>query len=372
MGNSDTAARAAFQELLATLHDVEARYCGEEWGLADANDTADCIRSVMHTLEGALALMFETDPERPFFRPIVTRTRKMLGDNPDAIYYTAPVRADRAYRVRGNTAGAVYLSFTVELHDDEGGYSTQTSGVLRDSDFDIDANGDFELVFGGPARDRNWLALPPGAGEIVVRCYFEEPFPAAADPTRVVPLHVDPLDATGPPDPWSDASVAAGIRRVTNFVRGRTLEQPKMGERVQPEWVSTTPNRFNKPDHPGELGFSAFDAVYAMAPYLLGPDEALVVTGRWPNGRFANVALWNRFLQTFDYAHRPVSRNRANTTLEADGSFRLVVAHEDPGVPNWIDTEGRPFGMMFFRFFLPEEEVETPQCEVVPFADLRR
>jgi len=110
--------------------------------------------------------------------------------------------------------------------------------------------------------------------------------------------------------------------------------------------------------------------VYAMAPYFLNDGEALIVRGRWPACRFANVALWNRFLQTYDYAHRPAGRNRANTTLEPDGTFRLVLAADDPGVPNWIDTEGRPFGMMFFRFFLPEEEVETPRCEVVKLADL--
>ena len=53
------------------------------------------------------------------------------------------------------------------------------------------------------------------------------------------------------------------------------------------------------------------------------------------------------------------------------GSFRMVIAHEDPGVPNWIDTEGRPFGMVFWRFFLPEGDVDTPKADVVKLADLR-
>jgi hypothetical protein len=48
-----------------------------------------------------------------------------------------------------------------------------------------------------------------------------------------------------------------------------------------------------------------------------------------------------------------------------------VIAHEDPGVPNWIDTEKRSFGMVFWRFFLPEGDIETPQARVVRFADLR-
>jgi len=39
-------------------------------------------------------------------------------------------------------------------------------------------------------------------------------------------------------------------------------------------------------------------------------------------------------------------------------------------VPNWIDTRPRP-RTVFFRFFLPEEDVVTPVAEVVKLADLR-
>ena len=73
-----------------------------------------------------------------------------------------------------------------------------------------------------------------------------------------------------------------------------------------------------------------------------------------------------------DYANRPVSRNRAQTKLEPDGTFRMVLAHGTRGVPNWIDTEGRAFGLVFWRFFLAEGEVETPRAEVVKFAEVAR
>jgi hypothetical protein len=56
--------------------------------------------------------------------------------------------------------------------------------------------------------------------------------------------------------------------------------------------------------------------------------------------------------------------------LEPDGTFRAVIAHRDPGVPNWLDTEGRPFGLVFWRFFLPEGPIDTPQAEVVPVDSL--
>jgi hypothetical protein len=370
MSTAEPASRRALRELIELLQEVDERYLGEEWSAPAFGDLPDGYRSVANMLEGGLYLMFDTDPQRPFFRPIVSRTRKMLGDNPDALYYTAPVRDDLAYRVTGNTAGSVYLSFTVEVNTAEGGYSTQTAGVLRDSDFDIAPDGSFEVFFGGEARDRNWLALAPGASELIVRCYFEEAAPVAADPNRQVPLWIAPLEPAAVPARWDDESVAAAWRRVVRFVRGRTLDQPKPGEREQPTWVSTTPNEFPTPELPGAFAFAAADAAYTMAPYALGPEEALVISGRWPKCRFANVCVWNRYLQTYDYAHRPVSRNRANTTLEPDGTFRMVIAHEDPGVGNWIDTEGRPFGMVFWRFFLPEEDPEAPKAEVVKLADL--
>ena len=59
-------------------------------------------------------------------------------------------------------------------------------------------------------------------------------------------------------------------------------------------------------------------------------------------------------------------------TLEADGSFRMILAHEDPGLPNWIDTEGRPTGTVFWRYFLPVGDIDTPQATVVKFADLKK
>jgi hypothetical protein len=165
--------------------------------------------------------------------------------------------------------------------------------------------------------------------------------------------------------------VSAGIRRVCNMVRSRTLDMPLMAKVEQPPFVSIVPNGFPKPVPPGQYGLAAFDAHYSMAPYLLGPDEALVIKGRWPTCRFGNVCLWNRFQQTYDYANRTVSLNRTQAEADEEGRFTMIIAHEDPGLPNWLDSEGKPFGMVFWRFFLVEGEVETPTAEVVKLAEIR-
>ena len=130
MTEPELESRRALHELIALLQEIDERYLGDEWGSAGFGDTVDGFRSVANMIEGGFFLAFDSDPERPFFRPIVSRSRKMLGDNPDALYYTAPVRSDRSYRVTGNLAGSVYLSFTVERGSADGGYSTETAGVL--------------------------------------------------------------------------------------------------------------------------------------------------------------------------------------------------------------------------------------------------
>jgi hypothetical protein len=105
----------------------------------------------------------------------------------------------------------------------------------------------------------------------------------------------------------------------------------------------------------GSDSWGAVDIAYSMGPFQLGPEEALLMEGRFPPCAFANVVLWNKQLAALEYRDRRVSLNRVQTKLEPDGSFRMVIAHRDPGVPNWLDTEGHRDGTVFWRFLLPEE-----------------
>ena len=416
----DTESRRALHELIDLLGEVDRRWVSPEWNLHTADDVVGAHRALMHYLQWGLVGLFERDPAAPRFHRIVAPDRKLLGDNPDAVYFDAPISADHAYRVTGETKGATYVSITVESGEAWGSMDNQVVGVLNDTSFDIDADGRFEILVGGEPRQRNWLALPEGAGSISTRHYFEDATHAAADPARVptmrievvpggipatadgipatatadvipaaadvipaaadvipatadvspAPATADVIPAAAPPPRPSDATVAAGIRRVAALVRELTVDRPPTGQSQPRSWISRVPNEFPPPGKPGDLGLAAFDAAYAMAPFLIGPDEALVIRARWPQCRYANVCLWNRHLQTFDYASRSISLNRAQTVADADGRFTAVIAHTDPGTPNWLDTEGRPFGIVYWRFMLPEGEIETPQAELVPLSEL--
>jgi hypothetical protein len=131
-------------------------------------------------------------------------------------------------------------------------------------------------------------------------------------------------------------------------------------------------NSFTAPGQwASESGYGNMQAHYCAAPFVLRPDEALVIEGELPQCRFANVMLWNRFMQTLDYTRRQISLNRSQMHFRPDGRYRVVVAGSDPGVPGWIDTEGRASGLVYWRFLLARGVVPTPVGRVVAIDGLR-
>lgn len=371
------ASDAAFDRLLATIAETRAAYLGQDREFMatgtpgmNSHDKALGNRFLLHVLLQALMLELESDPKHPWLQSQVTPWVKLGGDNADAIYHATPVDGSQRYRVVGETAGAVYTSITVEAGGERAGYAGRIAGVINDTQYDVDADGRFEVFLGGPPRERNWIALPADASRISVRHYFEDDPPAASVMHKRVPISIESLDRVPPPRAPNDDSIAAAIARVERHFRSRTIDQP-MPDPL-PTWLSLTPNVIEAPLEPGTMAYAAKDAAYTQAPWAIEEDEALVLTGRWPAGRFGNVTLWNRYIQSFDYRTRNISLNRKQTVLEPDGSFRIIVAHQDPGLPNWLDTGGATRGVMFWRFMLPEGEIVTPVAKVVEFEELSR
>ena len=340
MNPPETESRKAFHELLDLLRELGDRYAGPEWLVQEPDDVGEALRAILHMLEASLLTRMESSPEHPWLREFPLPTRKFLGDNSDAIYYETAISPAHRYRLRGNMAGAAYVSITVEAGAPDGGFSQKTAGVINDTQFDVAEDGSFEIRIGGPPEERNWLELAPDGCRIVTRHYYEDDVPAAMTP-RHIDFQIEVLDPAGPPEPPNDANVADAIRRVAHFMKTSILDMGPPPRENQPPFVSRVPNEFPEPVKPGDFGLAAADAAYSMAPFLIPPGQALVITGRWPEDcRSANVCLWNRHMQTLDYLNRPVSLNRRQTKPESDGSFRIVVAPEDPGVPNWLDNRG--------------------------------
>ena len=176
------------------------------------------------------------------------------------------------------------------------------------------------------------------------------------------------MENPGPAAPMDDAGIAQGIERVVNFVRGATIDFPDLPPEVMPAWVSNEVNCFDQSAYDEsntEIGYAAKDNAYLQARYKIGLDQALIMRGRFPRCRFANVVLWNHRLQTPPYRYRQVSLNRRQTKMTPDGHFEMVIAHRDPGRSNWLDAAGLTTGMIFWRFLLPEQNASAIETELV-------
>jgi hypothetical protein len=75
-------------------------------------------------------------------------------------------------------------------------------------------------------------------------------------------------------------------------------------------------------------------------------------------------------MESLDYRYYRITINKHTARYEDDGSLRIVVAHEDPGHPNWIETAAHHQGTMCFRWIRADEHPQ-PATRVVKLSELR-
>jgi hypothetical protein len=367
----------AFKTFLDTLREAAETYLGAERGLVKNVDVAEGYRYLLHLISAGIDFYLEGDPEHPEFICMVSPNRKLGGDNPDAIYHFTRIRGDRTYRITGRKGRECYLSFTIHGRVSEDKLGMAAEPVLadvNDRNMKVAADGSFEIVLSPHEHAGNWIKLEPSAAAVIVRHYFELDHTVADDPTIKIELGIEPVDSPGMRSTADDENMARRIKDVAAFVRGGSIEMIDMSSIPVP-FVSRVPNELPQPSgfrSSGQAAWGAVDIAYAMAPFCVGPDEALVMEGTLPNCAFANVVLWNKHMQTFEFRGRRVSLNRKQMVFEADGSYRIVIAHRDPGVPNWLDTEGHTDGTIFWRLLLPEGEAAKPKCTLVKVAEISK
>jgi len=303
----------------------------------------------------------------------------------------------------------VYFSYTVYTHSRGGGWA---QNVLSETGYPRSSVSGLAVT---PAKDgkykifvcstkpatllpnEQWLEIPAeaNAGEVSVlaRHYFEGKTSIQVYPGRqqsdvdvtitTVERKGEPPRSPYPPIP-SDENVAQRIDFLSNFLIDHTIVNAPGGEKSKepghriPEWYSIVNNVVGKPDKfiGSSSGAGAPDVDYAAGPWKLAPDEALIIQGKFPTKQdciFANVLLLNKFLQSLDYQHgRKQHYNRAQIKgMGKDGSYTMVLAHADPGAEyNWLDTEGRETGIVFFRYFLSTVEVAQATTKLIKFSEL--
>lgn len=349
---------AAFKELIDLIRDSDALFLEGPRAVDDAS-VLEGYRWLTEILSVALDCYLWADEARPTIVPIVGPTRKFGGDNADAMYTFAPLHPERSYRIRGVRGDACYLSLSVYGGPRDGRWSDRIVATLNDRAIQFEPDGSFEVRLSKHEQPGNWIRLDPDSVCVVTRDYLVHPKAG-----RPASFAIECLDEVPPPR-LSDEDLARRFQAAANFIRDMLkitplpLDRSKLNQIEEPYPV---PQR--------TYGWAAADAAYAMGSFELAENEALLIEGRAPRCVFWNVCLWNPYLQTYDYRYEQVTLNGGQVAYEPDGSYRIVIAARDPGVPNWISTADHPRGRIWFRWFLPESPPPRPQATVVPLAQL--
>lgn len=346
----------AFAELLDEVRAVEHKLLDARPAL-DEPDLLDGYRLAFSLLRVAVDAYVWGDRDKPILVDVTGPYLKWGGDNSDAFYQLAPLYPDRTYRVTGNRGDAVYLSMTVYGGPGDGRYSNRIVGTMNDRTLSFDAEGNFEFVLSPDPQAGSWLKLDSDAEFALTRDYLADP-----ETDRRPTWKIQAVDPPGR-RPDSAADLAARLRSAKAWLH---------------EQVSFLPTRIEPPNEILEpfpvlgnaYGWSAADASYAMGAYELRSDQALIVEGTSPDCVFWNLCLWNPFLHTYDYTYERVTINSRHVSYEPDGSWRIVISEQNPGHPNWVSTAGRPTGLIWLRWFLPEQTPARPTCRVVDLAEV--
>lgn len=352
----------AWNEMVEGLRAAGERLAADTAGL-DPMERADGVRALLRALNNQLA-RFEVDRDRPELVPFNGWREKFLMDNPDFRYWVADIRDDRRYRITGNRGDASYVSLTA--YAGSGAVDAAATARLDSDSLTFGADGSFSVTV---ARQRpadttdDWLPLPEGATAVWVRHFHTD-----VRHDQHGHCAIEPLDPPAPPPPIDPDRFAKHLRRLgsampfiaSTFAGAARAEAP-------------TPNQVRHwSEMAGGAVYTEPGIHYLRGSWVLEPGQALLIEGAAPPCRYWNVLLYSRFLNSLDHRWRPVSRTGATASL-ADGRYRFALAAEDPGVPglDWLDTEGRPFGIVVLRFLQPESEPATPTATVAPLADLR-
>lgn len=310
---------------------------------------------------GLEAFVEHADPKAPVLHRVVHETVKMGADNPDNFYQTACISGAYEYVIRGKRNTIKYLSFGTQIgHYGQGG-GMPPSGYIEASDIEINEDGTFELYLSCEKKNKNWLPMKPETGNLVVRQTFLD-----RDTEIPADLDIELVGSDQEPSVVTPKMIDDGLKSASTLVAGASLLFAK--------WARDFKKHSNElPMFDPEVSNAAGgdpNIIYYHSHWALAPDEALVIEAMPPECEHWNFQLNNYWMESLDYRHYQIHTNKHLATYESDGSVRIVVAHQDPGLPNWINTTGHDSGTMCFRWIIAKDSPQ-PRTRVVKLSELK-
>lgn len=109
------------------------------------------------------------------------------------------------------------------------------------------------------------------------------------------------------------------------------------------------PNTIQGPDNTGEIGGMVTQKIL-RGRLDMEDDEAYVLTLHPGGSEYWVLVLYDWWLMSGDFWNRTSSLNTDQSVPNADGTYTYVFSIRDPGVHNWMDTEGLHHSLFMNRF----------------------
>lgn len=325
-------------------------------------EQAEAYRHIARALINSMVEGVLVDPDFPYFHEIGPFTKVGM-DNSDQRYLSAILHGEAVYRVRGERGSSRRLDFSVYGQDP----LSDTVASLDVSQLTLGDDGAFELYLGGPPRDTNWMPLMPGPNRLLVRQIF-------SDWTTEQPgdMAIDRIDAGRPDYPVIDRDVMASrFAQAAQLFTGTVERWPEYSRTRFDALVPA--NTLTPPRTVGDTG-GLEGRLMVGGHYRLQEDEALVIKARPTTADYQGIQLGHHWWESLDYGNRQTSLTLDQAHVSSDGAIYFVIAHGDPGAPNWLDTEGFSRGVILMRYDgLPVPELpaeQHPAAQRVPLAQV--
>lgn len=333
----------------------------------------DGMRYLSQQISFALDTNLEyNDPLHPQFYRLFGPTRKQGGDNPDCVYLSARIDGGKTYRVTGNFGDAHYVVFTTLIPNAavpaSHGYMGIRDGILVGRDAKKEWDGSFELVLSPHEHKGNWIKTSATATRFTIRQMFGDWVHERPMNVRIELVGEEPAPPMMTAERLSEALRSSGSflsGTVKFWQRYQEQRRPGPGRQGEANVFHVTEGRKS-----GEMDGAPGSTGRAGCWWQVQPDEALIIEFIPPKSFvFWNFEFTNYWLISNDYRYRLCGLNDRHAVLEEDGSVRIVLAHQDPGVPNWVDCAGHVQGGIGSRWMFADS-VPNPKTRLVKSVDL--
>jgi hypothetical protein len=296
----------------------------------------------------------------------------LAGDNPDVIYRHAFIDGGALYELRGRFPEKPPAQFSIEPIPGLAGVipatgtltgaigTTSGPGLLTDEDIICEPDRSFRVTLGrslGSAGPNHLeLSAEPMAINLrdVLSDWRQQP----------IPLSIHRLSPA--------SSKELGPAEIRALVMDHLPAYIRHWAGFKDRWLGgIAPNTFR-----GPLGRAGAWSYILAGRYALSAGQAILVTAHPVGARYHGAQVTDHWQVTMNNAQHQGSLNNTQVMANEDGTVTYVIAPQDTGVANWLDTEGCLDGLFLMRWQLFGPDFQPDQAlrafEVVDLAEIGR